>query len=113
MLFRSKATNHGYGYVDPDDVPHIGKGEEVENAHDGLTQQRWNWFMDELIWTFEQLSMDDHEGKFYDHTKSRKIKDINKSVSQIKVDRVGLRKHNERIDNGLRLFGKYYRALWD
>jgi hypothetical protein len=30
-----------------------------------------------------------------------------------KVDHNGMNKHNERINNGLRLFGKYYRNLWD
>ena len=28
-------------------------------------------------------------------------------------DSEGYTKHQERINNGLRLFGKYYRALWD
>ena len=70
-----------------------------------------------MIWTFEQLSMDDHEAPFYTHmTKTEgweNGKDINKSIRNIKVDRKGLKAHNTRIDNGLRLFGKYYRALWD
>jgi len=57
--------------------------------------------------------MDDHEAPFYDHTESRKEKDLNKSVRKIKVDYKGLKAHNARIANGLRLFGKYYRALWD
>jgi hypothetical protein len=30
-----------------------------------------------------------------------------------KYDKKGWTKHSERIDNGVRLFGKYYRALWD
>lgn len=29
------------------------------------------------------------------------------------TDFEGLKKHHERIDNGLRLFGRYFRALWD
>jgi hypothetical protein len=28
-------------------------------------------------------------------------------------DKEGYDKHSKRIDNGLRLFGKYYRGLWD
>ena len=28
-------------------------------------------------------------------------------------DRDGHKKHEERIDNGILLFGKYYRGLWD
>jgi hypothetical protein len=30
-----------------------------------------------------------------------------------KFDKKGYTKHHERISNGTRLFGKYYRALWD
>jgi len=29
------------------------------------------------------------------------------------LDREGLKAHNDRIDNGLKLFGKYFRTLWD
>ena len=28
-------------------------------------------------------------------------------------DDEGYKKHQERITNGLKLFGKYYQALWD
>ena len=30
-----------------------------------------------------------------------------------KYDKEAHEKHDERIDNGLRLFGKYYQGLWD
>jgi hypothetical protein len=30
-----------------------------------------------------------------------------------KVDREGMTKHQDRIDNGLRLFGKYFSGLWN
>ncbi len=30
-----------------------------------------------------------------------------------KCDYDGMKKVQERIDNGFRLFGKYYQALWD
>jgi hypothetical protein len=30
-----------------------------------------------------------------------------------KFDVEGYQAHSKRIDNGLRLFGKYYRGLWD
>mgnify|MGYP003703839611 CR=1 FL=1 len=30
-----------------------------------------------------------------------------------KFDSKAFKKHNDRIDNGLKLFGKYFRALWD
>ena len=124
ILKELKRVKHGAPFIDDEDVPpklraNRGKGGAAPDIHkidDGTDKnffKRFDYILDEMIWTFEQLSMDDHEGKFYDHTEARKEKDFNKSVRKVKVDRVGLRKHNERIDNGLRLFGKYYRALWD
>lgn len=124
MLKELKRVKHGAPFVSDEDVPpklrsKTGKGgsaHEIHKLDDGTDKnffKRFDYILDEMIWTFEQLSSDDHEGKFYDHTESNKEKDLNKSIRKLKVDRVGLRKHNERIDNGLRLFGKYFRALWD
>ena len=127
ILKELKRIKHGAPHVDDEDVPpklranrdtrYKGNADpDLHKINDDVDKKffkRFDYILDEMIWTFEQLSMDDHEGQFYDHNKSRNIKDINKSVRAIRVDRVGLRKHNERINNGLRLFGKYYRTLWD
>jgi hypothetical protein len=99
MLVQLKETNHGYFNPDPEDAPSIGKGEETDYGHsDSLAQERYNWVMDELIWTFEQLLDDDKEFQYY--------KD---GVWDIE----GSKAYQDRISNGLRLFGRYYRALWD
>jgi hypothetical protein len=50
-----------------------------------------------MIWAFEQICDDDHDAQF--HTNG--------------FDVEGYQKHNDRINNGTRLFGKYYRGLWD
>ena len=52
--------------------------------------------MDEMIWAFAQIIDDEAESKFYSP-----------------LNREGLDAHNKRIQNGTRLFGKYYQALWD
>ena len=126
MLQELKRVKHGAPFVADEDVPpklRANKGVYKGNADPDLHRieddvnskffKRFDYILDEMIWTFTQLSMDDHEGQFYDHTESRKEIDLNKSVLKIKVNRVGLRKHQARIENGLRLFGKYYRTLWD
>ena len=126
MLQELKRVKHGAPFVADEDVPpklRANKGvykgnadpdlHRIEDDVDSKFFKRFDYILDEMIWTFTQLSMDDHEGQFYDHTESRKEIDLNKSVLKIKVNRVGLRKHNERIDNGTRLFGKYFRGLWD
>ena len=127
MIKQLKATKHGAPFVDDEDVPkrlRIGaKGTGDPDVHklfednDNTFFERFDYILDEMIWTFEQLSMDDHEAPFYTHMTKTKGwetgEDINKSIRNIKVDHKGLKAHNTRIDNGLRLFGKYFRGLWD
>ena len=122
MLKKLKEQKHGYGWVDNKDVPKelrstapgakIGIKNQYEWDH--YAEARYSWMMDELIWTFEQLADDDDgESQFYDHSESEKEKDFMKSFRKLKVDRAGLEAHHKRIENGLRLFGKYFRTLWD
>ena len=122
MLQKLKTQKHGYGFIDNKDVP-IELRSTARGARTGIknkwdwdnyAEARYSWMLDELIWTFEQLAdEDDGESQFYDHTESNKEKDFNKSIQKLKVDRAGLELHQKRIENGLRLFGKYFRTLWD
>jgi hypothetical protein len=114
MLKQLKETKHGSQIVDLEDVP-----EELRcNNHEEWDQQkcfdfynehevkegdrdvhaRWNWVMDEMIWAFEQICDNDNDKEFY---------------SGEHFDVEGYQKHHDRINNGTRLFGKYYRGLWD
>ena len=100
MLIQLKEKNHGYFSSDPEDVPHIGQDEGTDFTNDSQALDRYNWIMDELIWTFDQLVNHEDTLSFYDLEKDM-------------YDMEGSRKYNDRIANGLRLFGKYYRGLWD
>jgi len=120
MLKQLKDTKHGAPNVDSVDVPLFLKPTQLETSRykeDGTTDKnffkRWDWVMDEMIWAFEQIVDDDNEGQFYDHSEVGENDDFETSVRKLKVDREGLESHNKRINNGLRLFGKYYRSLWD
>lgn len=118
MLIQLKETNHGSPYVDDEDVPEKLKSTSApaKNSEWELDENhflRWDWVMDEMIWTFRQLSDSDHEYKFFDYSEYDKTKDVSLQLDKIKCDRVSLEQHNKRINNGLRLFGKYYRSLWD
>ena len=135
MLKQLKETKHGAPYVDDEDVPpklrskpakfkpsKLFTDQNVHKVSDGLDKnffKRFDYILDEMIWTFEQLCRWDSDDKFYTHITKTKDWDweneesINKSIRNIKVDKVGLKKHHDRIDNGLRLFGKYFRSLWD
>lgn len=121
MLVKLKEQKHGFGMIADADVPKELRSTEP-GARDGLTneydwdnnaEKRYEWLLDELIWTFDQLANDGNEDQFYDHTESEKETDIMKSIKKLKVDRAGLKAHNDRINNGLILFGKYFRTLWD
>jgi hypothetical protein len=99
MLVQLRDTNHGYFSSDPEDAPHIGQDPGTDFTNDSKALDRYKWIMDEMIWAFDTLKTDEDYKLFY--------------TEENGWDFEGQRLHNERIDNGLRLFGKYYRALWD
>ena len=103
MLVQLKATKHGYPIgIDLEDVPEnlrfIDKRndydyydqqslfdyQECNPEHISIEEERWNWVLNEMIYAFSIL--DDYENISTEH---------------------------DRVENGCRLFGKYYRALWD
>ena len=117
MLKQLHKTKHGAPFTDDEDVPeHLrstaAPPKENEWDTDDNHFKRWDWIMDEMIWTFEQLADDDSTAQFFTHH-DKPFKDINDRIASIEIDQEGLAKHEERIKNGLRLFGKYYRSLWD
>ncbi len=97
-----------------------------------ITHRRWEWVLDEMIWAFEQLQPDyDWEEQYASGVMDNKWVPVDAKGNEVpkgehtywqmkdgpnhtyKIDWVGRKKHEERINNGLRLFGKYYRGLWD
>jgi hypothetical protein len=94
MLKQLHADKHGAPDVDDEDVPEELKSTsappkecvwEVDPNH----FKRWDWVMDEMIWSFEY-----------------KLKDT--------VDDMDIWAANGvRAQNGFRLFGKYFQSLWD
>lgn len=102
MLKQLKATKHGSPAVDDKDVPkHLRstvKPADDEYDIDGLFHQRWDWVMDEMIWAFEQIVDDNSDAVYFED-------------GTLNVE--GWKAYNKRIDNGTRLFGVYFRGLWD
>lgn len=134
-LKKLKEIQHGYPHVDNEDVPEdIRNLKEDAERFDGSTdadwEARWHWVLDEMIWTFEQYA-DPSEGtdQFYHNVdqleldmtpiegKKGSLVGFNYQKDPSKPaywrDDEGLKKHNERKKNGLRLFAKYYDSLWD
>lgn len=104
MLKQLKETKHGSPLVDDCDVPEklrmgdfdpyglqldLFGDEELQLVYDNVLHQKWDWVMNEMIWAFDLLCDDDQWEWQYETATA------------------------ERMDNALRLFGKYYRGLWD
>jgi hypothetical protein len=110
MLKQLQEKRHGSPMVNSEDVPenlqastHQHYDDQkcfdwyIDAPVDDLVHVRWEWVMNEMIWTFEQLVDKDNDLKFFEKG----------------FDSVEYTQHHARIDNGLRLFGKYYQGLWD
>jgi hypothetical protein len=138
MLKQLKEQQHGAGFVDDQDVPEgIGlRSTEAlpkENEWDTDSNHfaRWNWVMNEMIFAFECKIDDSWEDAFHEgdidmlwvpvdvhgnevpkgEHKFYQMKDGPKDT--YKCDYDGMKVVQNRIDNGFRLFGRYYQNLWD
>ena len=140
MLRQLKETQHGAPYVDPDDCPKELRPNEVnEHETDDTHFARWAWVLDEMIFAFATMNSE-YEDEFWDgHDVYTPIETVGVGPAQlrlfpdddgsiedyetyemkenpnrkVKFDKEGLRKIEERMDRGFKLFGKYYRGLWD
>jgi len=139
MLLQLKATKHG--------VPHefAEVGGEDYNSQECFDFYRedyaemfnkkileWDTVLDKMIWSFQQLAVEDYESK-YQHGKvefkweksgtkmlnpvtgkmETTFQMIDKNPDEHWFDHEGLELHNKRIQEGIDLFAKYYRNLWD
>jgi len=138
MLKQLKEKQQGAGFVDDQDVPEgIGlRSTEAlpkENEWDTDSNHfaRWEWVMNEMIFAFECKIDDSWEDAFRQgeidmlwvpvdvhgnevpkgEHKYYQMKDGPKNT--YKCDYDGMKVVQNRIDNGFRLFGKYYQNLWD
>lgn len=127
-LVRLKDVKQGAPNVDDDDVPdHLKSTSAPPKKNEWDTDAnwylRWDWVMDEMIWAFSTKLDVNHDAEFYSGThdvqfiKSNEYPFYSEMVrgpnDTFKIDMEGLEKHEDRIQNGFRLFGKYYQALWD
>jgi hypothetical protein len=92
-LILLKEKKQGAPCTDYEDAPeHLRPlAEQPTDDVDDLFFDRWDWIMSEMIWAFKELS------------------------SGGRWDKMGAeyKEYYDRIQNGLRLFAKYYVGLWD
>lgn len=141
LLKQLKQKKQGSGYVDMEDVPEHMRATSTEHydaqstfdfyTDPELNEQnikcdvhtRYEWVLDEMIWAFEQLDADDWEDQYWKTKPEMDLdkypEDEGKTAVPVRwkvegeCDWVGRQKHQDRINNGLRLFGKYFETLWD
>jgi hypothetical protein len=136
MLKQLKETKHGSPHVDDEDVPEELKStsapaKENEWDTDANHFKRWDWALDEMIFAFTCKNDDSWEEEFrsgehdllwlpVDHAGNEVPKKDAKLFrmtdgpnNTYKCDYEGMKVVETRIQNGFRLFGKYYQALWD
>jgi len=119
LLKQLKETKHGAPLVDLEDVPkelRPTKAELKKYNKDGETDpkflERWDWVMGEMVWTFEQKCRDDWEQDYYgQYIEGSDGKPLSGHFEWTNDE--GRKKHQKRMSNGFRLFGKYYECLWD
>lgn len=126
VLVKLKETKHGSPHVDDEDVPEHLRSTAVAPANDGETDdnfhKRWDYVLDEMIFAFKNVN-EDWEDQFWKRQPKLDLKPRPEDEGQDSVpvrvldhgefDREGHNKFEERMQNGFRLFGKYYRGLWD
>lgn len=88
-----------------------------------LTEKQWNKITDQMIWSFEQVVAFYEDSQFWlvkpelDWDSPREADENGlvafKWKTKGKLDKRGYTNHHKRINEGLELFGKYYRNLWD
>ena len=136
MLKQLKATQHGAGFVDDEDVPDELKStsappKENEWDTDDNHFARWEYVLDEMILAFEHKVDDSWQDAFRSGDIDMLWVPVDKDGNEVpkgehkfsemrrgpndtyKCDYEGMRVVEARIQNGLRLFGKYFSALWD
>jgi hypothetical protein len=136
MLKQLKATKHGAPFVDDEDVPEELKStsalpKENEWHTDSNHHARWDWALDEMIFAFDCKLDDSWQDAFCSGEHDMLWVPVDADGNKVpkgehkyyrmergpkdtyQCDYEGMRVVEARIQNGFRLFGKYYQALWD
>jgi hypothetical protein len=132
LLKQLQATKHGSPFVDDEDVPEELKStsappKENEWDIDDNHHARWEYVLNEMIFAFEHKADDDWQEQYYSGTHDiisvpcEWDADGRPTLYQMKdgpnntwkCDWEGMQVVEARIQNGFRLFGRYFQNLWD
>jgi hypothetical protein len=136
MLRQLKSKSHGAPLVEDVDVPEELKSSsappiEKEHGTDGNYFKRWDWALSEMIFAFEckldtswqdaftfgEIDMVfvpiDHAGNEVAKKDAKYFQWVDGPNNTYECDYEGMKVVEDRIQNGFRLFGRYYQNLWD
>jgi len=138
-LLQLKATKHGV----PQEFAEVGGEEYRDQESfdfykedsDKLFEEKikeWDVVLDKMIWSFQQLAEDGYDEQYhhgdaeYDWVETEQLfpnpvtgkmeatyQMVDKNPNDHWYDHIGHKLHEDRIQEGLELFGKYFRSLWD
>lgn len=122
-LKKIRESKNGAPNVQNEDVPkdlHAPVNGEPTDDVDEHWFERWDYILGEMIFAFECISRDDWEDQFHSGNIDIHFEDVGDGYFEMKkgpndtwkFDHEGAEKMRNRIQNGLRLFGKYYTSLW-
>lgn len=82
----------------PEELRHAKPSNDLRHGADENFFKRWEWILGEMYFALQSEVDGSWEDEFY---------------MKNPIDREGLLEFQARADNGLRLFGKYFKNLWD
>lgn len=97
---------------------------ESHNAAFDVGCKNWQTVLEKMIWSFQQIALDEDYESQYFHGEAKFRWDpvegetgvtqlVDENPDEHWIDHEGIKEHNARIQEGLELFGKYFRNLWD
>lgn len=131
VLSKLRMQKHGAPYVDDEDVPAhlrstaappLSEEEKNNGTTDALWFKRWDYVLGEMVWAFEQHANPTWEDQYTSgEVDIILVKNPDAKYSTLeygpnnsfKIHYERKRAAVERMDNGRRLFAKYYMNLWD
>lgn len=126
MLEKMIKDKHGAPVTDFKDVPKKLRPSKkvVKKLKLGDTDKkffkRWKWILNEMLFAFKAYNADWEDQFFsgehdiiWEDVPDTEFSEMKKGPNDtFKIDKKGLKKYQNRINNGTRLFGKYYGNLW-
>ena len=141
LLEKLKEEKYGAPFVDTKDVPKelrdkkLTKKQKERGEVGDKHFERWDYVLDAMIYSFREVSEHNPgEEEFFTGESDTVFTAVDADGNEVdedtydgfmlyrmdkgpndtrQVDWEGLDKYKERVDYGLRMFGKYYLALWN